>query len=132
PHTVLHTLSLHDALPISKTKTSRGSTATLSTRRRRDEDPQGTVVRPDLHRHRAGDDRLPDALARYHHRPPGAADAGADRGGDHAGLSHRVHADGHGGDIHLPGLLPAEPEHPAFGAADPGPDGAAHVRHHDQ
>src|SRR3546814_7159842 len=82
----------------SKTRTSPSLSVFSPMMRRPNEDPQGTVVRPELHRHCGGDDRLPDPLARHHDRPPGAADAGLDRGGDNAGLSYCVHADGHGGD----------------------------------
>jgi TRAP-type mannitol/chloroaromatic compound transport system permease small subunit len=37
----------------------------------------------------------------HHQRPPGPDDAGAGGGGHHAGLSHGLHADGHGHDLHL-------------------------------
>ena len=74
-----------------------------------DENPQGTVVR-----------LLADGADRRRRRScmlvsvPNASSSGhlgllmlvAGRGGDHAGLSHRVHADGHGHDLHLARLRP--------------------------
>ncbi len=41
----------------------------------------------------------PDALGQSHNRPPRFAHARLGGGGDHAGLSDRVHAHGHGDDF---------------------------------
>ena len=63
-------------------------------------------------------------------RPPGAPDAGADRRGDHARLSHGVHTDGPGDDVHLVCLPQRGPV--AGGAADARFDGPAGLLGHDQ
>ena len=63
-------------------------------------------------------------------RPPGPPDAGADRHGDHARLSHRVHADGAGNDVHLVRLLQHRPVD--GGGAHARPDGAAGLLGHEQ
>ncbi|CFE03730.1 Uncharacterised protein [Bordetella pertussis] len=84
--------------------------------------------------HRAGvvDDRFPDPVGPSGHGAHRAADAGPDRRRHHAGLSDRLHAHGHGRAVHLPGLFHAARGRRARGPPDAGPDGAAHVRHHDQ
>ena len=88
----------------------------------RHEAAQGTVVRLHAdgadHRRRAGHagQRRED-----HQRPRRPAHAVAGGGGDHAGLSHRLHADGHGHAAHLAGLRPRLAPHA-------GPDGAVGIQ----
>jgi hypothetical protein len=93
---------------------------------RRNEDPQGTVVR--LHPDGADHARHRDAAAlrNHHQRPPRPADALAGGGGHHARLSHGLHADGHGHDLRLARLPQRQPGHRR--APDAGPDGAARLR----
>ena len=67
--------------------------------------------------------RAPDARGPRHARP---ADARADRGGDHARLPHRVHADGHGRVLRLARLPQRQPR--PRRPADARPDGAARLR----
>ena len=77
---------------------------------RASEDAQGALVRlrPDGD-HRDHHGRRLHALGPPHQRPPRPADAGADRGGDHARLPDRVHADGHGRVLRLARLPQREP-----------------------
>ena len=69
-------------------------------------DEKRSLVRILHHGHRGGLGVLDAARALADdQRPPGPADAGDDRGGDHARLSHRVHADGSGHHVRLFRLL---------------------------